>query len=216
MALLQQILSFFALLLLAGMFINGWYAITRGYKEYYPDGTIRKRGKIFREWTFFWEKEKPEPILKFYSGAELVYLLHKMRIYIKPDMSVGIRNDNELSVSESFKPMIPIIEKEMDIQMSIHWEEGHTMSIVNVWKKYPDYVFPWWMRDMLASCITCFSSLYSTLFYVFIHVLFRWDILRHTLYGCFADDKMWLAIPLTWVTYCFSLAWLNTVLWKKF
>jgi hypothetical protein len=60
------------------LFIVGWYGITRGEKNVKSDGSVEKRGKIFMEWHFFFDRKK-----RVYNHSKTLNLKEEER-YIWP------------------------------------------------------------------------------------------------------------------------------------
>lgn len=221
------------LMLVVAFFVLGWYAITRGQVIKFPDGTEKKAGKIFKAWYFFWMKQRSEPIKKYYTGFDLLLLAsnvlsanglsvkaignsHVQVEYNKTEEEIAliqarIKNgfdaetevvllENEVLIVGSFVPMI----KE---------KAGYS---IRFYKEYEDYVFPDWVRDMTAGCITCHASIYGSIGFWTFHCLVKAQYLHEYVYGWVPHNFVVPAMIMTWGAFCFSLSYVMTVLWKKF
>jgi hypothetical protein len=49
---------FFGMVVICSLFIVGWYGITRGEIVHNEDGSITKKGKLFKGFHFFWDRKK--------------------------------------------------------------------------------------------------------------------------------------------------------------
>lgn len=223
-------LTYFLLLLASAILLCGFYAITRGYKETTPSGEIKYKGKIFKGYYFFWMAEKSEMEKVYYLGDHLAYIVKSIKNYVglcpiqllnhtKIDKNILVElNAQRFFTSDlSFFDQIPTLRYNLGIDFDVTLL-GDGRINVYVYKNEPVYVYPWWVRDMMVGCITCFSSFYGTIIFLLSNLFFG-HFFSYTLYIIIPDGYgcvYFLNIFMIWVAYCISLSWLNTVLWKKF
>jgi hypothetical protein len=200
---------FLILILIGTLTVTGWFFITRGRKEMLPDGTLISKGKIFKGWFFFWTRTKGKEVV-FYKGDQIVqlYRLYQIEYPGNPynlhsggnSFIVGIRDrDRYLSL---LKNDLPQIEERLGCKIDLKQE------VLSLYKLYDRYVFPWWVRDPLAVCSTCFASIYGSIFYWSV-ILLANDLFAWT-------EHIFFAKIFFWVAFCLSLAVCNTALAKKF
>lgn len=206
-----QFLQLYYMSLIAGaLFIVGWFSITRGSLEVMPDGSVKKHGKLFKGWYFFWFKIK-EFERVYYKDEELEKFMVQVKQLLDckatlneagASFNVGCAVDKEGEIEARF-----------DVKLLVKPRGGATVSNdVFVYKSYPKYVYPDWVRDMLAGCVTCHSSWMGTLIYWAVIFFMREEVL-----GFFTS---WTAYPILLaivfnVVYCISLAWLVTALYSR-
>lgn len=210
---------FFMLLIASSVLLNGWFAITRGWWQSYPDGTRQKKGKILRGWYFYWYQEHLMPKRYYYKGGKLETLARRFAMYTTGRYQ--LRKEEGLYVDDVFFADIAVLQEELGIkfliissstQPSMVDKDNKYRHSVAPYEEEPNYVFPWWVRYPLAGCITCFSSVYGTIVFALIHLLFGKQLLIDFYWS--VQLPIWSAMLLTWVVYTISLAWLTTVLWK--
>lgn len=209
---LLQFMQFYMYFLVAGtLAVTGWYFITRGREEILPDGRVVRKGKVFMGWYFYWTKTKGKCNV-YFIGEEL-QKLHKQYLVEFPNDPYGFFiQDNVFIVNKPFtdndvKEMqkhIEKIETALDVKVLLK-----NQQMLSFYKEYDKYVWPWWLRDPMAVCATCFASVYGTIFYWGVVLvcgenLFAWTV------------NVLLAKILFWISFTFSLAVLNTALAKKF
>lgn len=204
--------NYFLYLFFGAFFICGFFSITRGNIEILPDGTKKKQGKILKSWFLFWFQEKENPKLVHYTGSRLTFLLKQVNnvtgIKVMPTEyhaeSIVIPGRINTSWQDD-------VERALDIKIIV--TAGAENDILCFAKEYTEFVFPWYIRDMMAGCITCHSSwLGSICFWVpyflckkyFVTSLFNFT------------DNLLLSLILTWIAYCISLAFITTGIWKKY
>lgn len=195
---------FFLHLLFGAFFICGFFSITRGAIELLPDGTKRKNGKIFKAWYFFWFREVGKNKL-FYAGQQLENLL----------LQVQTSNVNKFTVidkGESDKYIVisgsttqdTIREMEMRFNIKLLTKRIVDDTIIYFYKEEPAYFFPWYLRDMMAGCITCHSSWLGTLLFFSLYQVMEFS------------QFSWPLLIFAWISYCVSLAFVTTALWRKY
>lgn len=208
-----QFLQFFLIITAFGtLAVTGWYFITRGDEETLPDGSKKRTGKIFMGWYFFWTKEKSRKKKIFYQGEQLQKLVAELRSnYLILDFdtdgfhfTVTVQPGKEAAATD-ISSYINDIEKKWDIKI----KGFNGLKHFKAYKEYPEYVFPELVRTPLATCATCFSSIYGSIFYwgavsLVQQKLFDWSYIP------------WLAAVFFWGVFCFALSVLNTALAKSF
>lgn len=199
--------NFLLITIIGTLAVTGWFFITRGSKELQPDGTYKEKGKIFKNWLFFWTKTKAENKKIFYKGFALQSVVDEINTN-HPNLGLTVRvfdyvHINNDTIYRSENQIKNILAAAGGLKLADY--SGNTFT---VYKDEVDFVFPWWVRDPLAVCATCFASIYGTIFYwgVILNVpeLFAWA------------PHIWFAKIFYWVAFCLSLAVLNTALAKKF
>lgn len=196
--------TFTFMIIIGSLLVTGWFFITRGFEQIMPDGNIYRYGKVFKGWYFFWNKKKIEKQKIYYTGkqlSELVVNLQrndalKIQLYgnairIGTGNGIDVENLYTSSVSHGFKV----------------FDKGD--NVFALYKEYDDYVYPWWVRDPLANCATCFASLYGTIAY--------WTFIALSKESLFYWSSHPVIASITfWVAFCLSIAVINTALAKKF
>lgn len=208
-------LHYFLHLLFGAFFIVGFFAITRGTEEIYPDGSKYRVGKIFKGWFFFWFRERKNKIRKYYRLEELKKLLIQIDNSSQLKLVITKQGNNYIDISgrvpESWKSEIEI---RFGVKMDEKLIEPDGNSTLHFYKEYPNYVYPWWIRDALAGCITCHSSWLGTICFWLPFLLTDKEQVWGTIYGF--TDHLVAGLVVTWIAYCISLAFVTTGLWKKY
>lgn len=200
--------TLFIFFLVAGsLAVTGWFFITRGEEITLEDGSKKRNGKIFKNWYFFWTKQKPCKKRVFYDENHLALLVSEIEDKFYKDYIMHIKRIEKMLVilqPQLFYNEMRWIEKAYQVKF---FDKGN--GHFSVYKEYPNYVFPYWVKDPLAVCATCFSSIYGSIFY--------WGLVALVKKSLFAwSDSPALAAIFFWITFCFSLSVLNTALAKKF
>lgn len=201
------ILLFVGIVAFGTLAVTGWYFITRGEIKTREDGSKVKTGKVFRDWYFFWMRTRAEKKRIFFNEANLVELYLKIRDQYQSrelyhSITVEGRSLN-FKTPEKFREERKWMEKAFDIKF---FDQGG--GLYSVYKEYDDFIFPAYVRDPLAQCATCFASIYGSAFY--------WLLIALVKQNLFAWASVaWLAAVFFWITFCFSLAVLNTALAKR-
>jgi hypothetical protein len=214
--LLYYFLFFLTFLLFGSIIINGWFGTTRGKVITKVNGDIEKVGYLLKGWYHFWMKER-KPNLIQYTGKDLAELIVFMKNLtgIRVFETQGHDKDKPIGFDtvEEFMQYKLFLEKQLNISMHIDTEQVANKLRVYCYKSKKSYIFPSWVRDMMAGCITCHASVYGTIIFFILHAQLRTVVLQE-IYSPF--DNPCLAIISTWIAYLFSLAYVNTVLWKQF
>jgi len=200
-------LLFAGFLIFGALAVTGWYFITRGEIKVREDGSKVKTGKVFREWYFFWTKKKKEKERVYLNEANLVELYLKIRDQYRANpIYAAITVEDKSMVfktPEKFNEERLWIEKAFDLKFV---DKGG--GVYSVYKEYDAFVFPAWVRDPLAQCATCFSSIYGSTFYWLLIALVKENLFAWA-------TTPWLAAVFFWIAFCFSLSVLNTALAKR-
>ncbi len=209
---MNTIIFYLLSLIAGGIAITGWFAITRGRWKILPDGNKKWVGKIFCNWQKFWEKEiTTKPC--YYSGDELEKLLMDIEKYVdirrfSVEKNYRIADGRKCiyfptpTTEAYFKDNFYILKHNLNIRYVYkEAKENGGVSFVFFYKAMPVYRFPEWIRDPIASCIYCHSSVYGTLI---------WGLLNYTCKFLTVSEAMVL-----WIPYCISLTFVSPYLWKK-
>lgn len=203
-------LSFLAMLTFGALSITGWFFVTRGRKETMPDNSQQKRGKLFRDFYFFFTQTNGSTKIYFKDDQLKAFLLDAQHDLIKAAVGVhpylDIHEGKQIyfgNCIEINKEIIRMIGKQYDVHFLYIGRNEYRVA-----KSYPDYVFPEWIRHPIAVCVTCFASLYGSMFY--------WLIVPYMQYPFAWSDVPQFHRFLFWVVFCLSLAVLNTALAKKY
>lgn len=207
-----QFIQLYLCLLVAGtLAVTGWFFITRGRKEQLPNGEISYKGKIFKGWYFFFTKTNGKKRI-YYTGIQLEQL-HNQYLIDFPDNPFSFTVDGNsflINTETSFRErrLKDFIDNKARVEIALGAKalvKGHNISF---YKEYDDYVWPEYIRDPLAMCCTCFASIYGSIFY--------WGVISMS-NGLFDwTENVVTAKVFFWISFCLSLAVLNTALAKKF
>jgi len=214
MIVLIYLVTFFLFLLFGGIAISGFYSVTRGSIKTMPDGTKKKEGQLLRDWYLFWYREarvRSYPSKQWvvrkkkyqYVGDELTKIVATWQ---NTAFKFGIANylsDRIVVASHPDQRTLNMVANSLNI--AVIMEKGQEGIEVKFYMEETEYVFPWWLRKMMAGCITCHSSWLGSIIF--------W-----TGYGI-AHNQLAinsnLLVILTWIAYCFSLAFISPYLYKK-
>lgn len=198
---LSFIFIFLIYSILSAFFICGWFLITRGSLYLLPDGTLKKQGMIFREWSFFWERTNQQVIWFSKEEARLKFiLLQKTRPDIAAKLTYNklghIWQDQWLSDNELIG-MEDVLACRVEVR-----PDGLYLFVDD-----SQYIFPDWVRKPLSQCPPCMSSVYGSALYWFIVLqvkgLFSWSAKEN------------LAKFGFWIIFCLILACYNKFLQQK-
>jgi hypothetical protein len=210
---LQQFLIVFAAMVTFGTLCSsGWFFITRGRWTTLPDGKKIAEGKIFKHWYLYWNKQRKTKKIVQYKHAQLRMLATRLMPEIERRLTKKNENARMAVTTTAINLYGYTILTPEDIEQL---QKEHNVIIMHVglnsielMAELDDYVFPEWVRDPLANCATCFSSVYGSLFYWLFTIqappLFRWSAMPD------------FTAIFFWIVFCFSLAVLNTALAKKY
>lgn len=207
--------SFLIIIILGTLTVTGWFFITRGYEQLMEDGSIYRYGKIFKAWYFFWTKKKKEKERVYFDNAHLMTLYYEIRKKFQYNAQVSGKKPFAIWVDgdEMYIDIFTItdyIEKirEIENDNKIKFFDIGTGQY-KVYKEYDQYVYPEWIRDPLAACATCFSSIYGTAFYWLLIALCDVNLFAWSSYPV-------LASVFFWISFCFCLSVINTAIAKKY
>lgn len=205
---------YFLMLLFGAIIITGWFLISRGDIIIQPDGKKKRSGLLFKSWQLFWEQPKGT-ITTQYKGGQLYKLKRELIQTAKNEGYTGtfMFFDDFILTTQDIKPFISALEHQIrDLKIEIldnGKEKSNDKSVgLTLYKKERGYRFPEWLRDVMAGCITCHASIYGTVIFwgvVFVFGTEMFSSFKHQTVG----------IILTWFSYCFSLAFLNTFFYKQ-
>lgn len=214
MVVLFYFIVFFLYLLFGAIVINGFYSVTRGSIKTMPDGTKRKEGQLLRDWYLFWYQEaltssdgvkwKPKKKRYQYVDNELTKIVATWQ---QSNYKFGIADylsDRIVVSSHPDQKTVTMVANSLNIVAELG--RGKTGVEVKFYMEETVYKFPWWLRKMLAGCITCHSSWLGS-------ILFWTGYLFAAHYGAAINSN--LLVFLTWISYCFALAFLSPYLYKK-
>lgn len=203
-------ITYFGFVAIATLVICGWYAATRGYIEELPDGTIEKHGKILKAWYFFWMQERAAKRIVRYNNNNLQEIVDWISGYpTLVNNTYQLRGDKIKTSNQIPGATIRLIEKKYSVKVI---EDSPTEYAV--YKEYEQYRFPWWLRDMMAGCITCHATVYGNIIFWILLLLTKYSILGQEMF-CFLDLP-WYGFIGTWIMYWLTLAFTCTAAWKKF
>lgn len=158
---IELFLSYLILLICGSAFIMGWYLVTRGDIGVQPDGSLKKYGKILREWSFFWEAvERYKKI--FYVDEHLTNKVYEIKRLL-PKMQ------NRLTIDKSQKSIVcttTLSAEEIsgieNVGLCRVFDKG---DIICLYIEEPIYRFPEWIRYCISQCPPCMASVYGSLFW---------------------------------------------------
>lgn len=199
------------LLFTGALFCLGWYTITRGRHEVLPNGRVVSHGKLFKAWSLYFNRKTTPVYIQYNDQFLKELLLMGMAADLRQewrDTTVSVVDGSLFLNVKLSEALIDYLKLNYQIEIELDDRPGNGYTYY-VFKKMDSYVFPEWLRDMLAACPTCFASFYGTI-YFFVVV---GSIGYETMFG-------WAKIPVMaffffWISYCFSLAVINTVVAKK-
>lgn len=198
-------ITYFGFVIMGTMAICGWFGATRGYIEELPDGTKEKKGKALRAWYFFWMKELDTQKMVHFKGKHLEAVadfLNERKVAVIELNDATIATTGKIPIKE-----VKIIEEKYSAKLIQTGPAEYTMV-----KLYTQYRFPWWVRDMMAGCITCHPTVYGNIIFFLLVLLTKYSILGQEMF-CFLDLP-WYGFVGTWFMYWLTLSFTCTVAWK--
>lgn len=205
MSSLLQFLEFFMLYLILGsLIIVGFYIITRGEKVTQPDGTVFRKGKIFKQWSLFWEQTNGS-VRRFYTEDSLRQKLRWLK-----DSNTLLGAKLQLSPKAySFIPKADVSGEDLAyiadvLNCSVMTDhESH----IYLYSDEPVYYWPDWLRYPLSQCPPCMASIYGTILY-WVAILLSDNVMAWTAHAM-------LATLFFWIVFCLALAALNKYVYNK-
>jgi hypothetical protein len=196
--------AFFMFLLFGAIVITGFYSVTRGSIKTMPDGTKKKEGQLLRDWYLFWYREVKTKKRYQYVGNELTKIVTTWQQSAYKFGIADYLSDRIVVSSHPDQKTLTMVAKSLNIVAEM--ERGRQGVEVKFYMEETQYVFPWWLRKMLAGCITCHSSWLGS-------IIFWTGYFFAANYGAAINSN--LLVFLTWISYCFALAFLSPYLYKK-
>mgnify|MGYP006948432236 CR=1 FL=1 len=206
---MEYFVIFLLLVFASALLINGWFLVTRGKEEVQPDNSVRKVGKIAMGWYFFWTREKHTKKV-YYEGKQLECIAEQMKHYVNQE--INLYGTARLIILPGFKNKKRQVENALDVCIEIEETQEPGPIYATVYKEEVIYVYPEWLRDMMAECVTCHATPYGNLiFWTFISLCRQYAL---------GDMGVWneisgMALITTWLAYWVSLAYVNTWLYQR-
>lgn len=195
-------LIYLILLPLGSSFIMGWYLITRGYVGVQPDGSLKKYGKLLREWSFFWEGIDCYQKI-YYTHDRLVQKVFELKRLLPKIQSKLSIDGSKMSVLVS-SPLTPEeINSIEDVGLCRVFDKE---DVICLYIEEPVYRFPAWVRFVLSSCPPCMSSFYGSLF---------WWVMWLVSENYFKFEVNMTGWAIIWPFYVVSLSVINYFVDKK-
>lgn len=195
------ILSYLGLIAMGTLAVGGWFFVTRGWTTTLPNGSVKKQGKIFKGVYFYFMQERGTERI-YYSGEELQKIADIIKAHL-PEAIIKVFPSTVIIQQQSIAEAVQSLCKQLGYEV-LPKGDGYFAF----YKEYPVYRFPEYIRDPLAKCATCFSSLYGSIFYWTAYLLIG-DYM-------FSWMRSGLAPLIFWIIFCFSLAIPLTALAKKY
>lgn len=192
------------MLIVASLFCNGWYQITRGYYYVLPDGSTKPEGEIFGFWERFWEKQTGISKHEFSPEAhesklfELRYLDKKLGDkFVFQYVQWALIKEVAFSEEEQIK-----VEKLLSCKMMPQYHPAPNCISYRLYYETPKYRFPSWIRKPISGCVICMASVYGTIIYYSFGFLTKFSI-----FIIFEYEKA--AIVCFWFIFMTCLSYLN-------
>lgn len=203
-------LIYVVLIFLSAMFANGFYNITRGQWNIKPDGSKEWTGKIFSFWSKFLQQHTIKR--EYYIDKEWYKVLQVFIMYID-DQIIEIHPNGvvlkKMGVNEKAKFESFLVHNSLSFTSKGFGDSG---QLYQFYKEVKVYKIPMWVSAPLGECITCLSSVIGTLCWIF------WYQVIAQVQAVYPTEitGVFLTIPFIiktglWVFFCFSLAWVNEV-----
>lgn len=210
------ILLYSLLILLTALFINGWFAITRGRWEAKPDGKLYWTGKIFNKFHYWLQRHEIKMVL--YSDNEWVKIYTQLKPFFKEGQILSMYGDGmviqKMGAITGADFYAFALSKGINIEVKEVVDDKCKMTI-GAYKEVPEYKMPELIRDPLGMCITCMSSVYGTLAWIFWLLLAKHINTIHpsTAITVFLEMSWIFKIGL-WVLFCITLAYVSTLVFN--
>lgn len=174
--------AYLAMMVIASILCCGWFIITRGELYIKADGSRAKYGMIFKEWSFFWERQSKSDRKVYFSNDEW-YEKWKLLNKVRPDLAKKMRKyqlpegDNRLGYTNATLTPEEVAMVEDALQCFLYPQGDDRYR---AWVVEPIYVFPSWVRKPISECPVCFGSVYGSMFYWFVvsqaRDIFSWSL----------------------------------------
>ncbi len=206
---LKLLVYFQIILLLSSVFINGWYAITRGRWEVSPNGRKTWTGKIFN----FLHKFLQQHTLRRenYTGERLLQEFAKISGMFTESQVISFSDDR---ITLNFHRTDLIRFKAAQAGMKIDLSHDQENIVLKIYTEEEEYKIPYLLRDPLGMCLTCMSSFYGVIMFLF------WHTLTVKLNKLVPTDSITAYLEWNWIGakgavlifFCICLAYLNDLL----
>jgi len=215
---LQFILVYASLLILAAFICNGWYSITRGWWDVQPDGKKVWKGKIFNKFHYWLQRHMIELIP--YSNEEWLKVFFQLKAFFKETdiLSIGenwvlVKNMNEKNTTLFFA-----YAASKGIKVKIDIMEGENKErnmMIAAYKPVNKYLLPDLIRYPLGECLSCMSSVYGSLiWFIWVAIIFNVEKVHSSAAsGIFVSLSVISHIAL-WVFFCLILSHLNEIIFN--
>jgi len=198
------------MLMISGVAINGFFAITRGEWITRPTGEKIWVGKVFSFWSKFLQRHELVPYI--YAGNELYKILAQhVSSFFNEGEIFDIKEASILigPISDIRKKLLIGILSKHDIE--VKFETSNIWEEVTFIKKVKKFNIPFWITAPLGECITCLSSFWGTVCWLF------WYQVVLSMQTTSYEAAMFMELPsgvkiLMWIFFCISLAYVNEIL----
>lgn len=210
MSLLIFLTTFLVYLVLAGLIVIGFYIITRGETSVQPDGTVRRKGKIFKGWSLFWERTTGMRQV-YYCDSELVERLTWLKQY-----NMGLAQRFKIAEGhKSLEFLTPLTSDDQNyirdvLQCKIVVNNSQQLAGTDacqylfLYVEEPVYYYPEWLRFPLSQCPPCMASVGGSLLYWPVVIasgnFFSW---------CRDGYSPALLAVFFWILFCLALSAVN-------
>lgn len=188
----------------SSLVIVGWFVTSRGELKEQIDGKFKKEGSLFKEWEIFWYKKKLLPKKTLYTGNHLFKVMKEVRsaaIQLGWNGHIDPQHDHLITTND-IKVKIKWIEYLTEAKIRFEQEDESLVRLF-IYKVEDDYVFPEVIRMPVAGCVTCYASIYGSIIFWGVHLL--WNKFQYEVFQ----------LILVWIAYIFSVAVVNTFIYKK-
>lgn len=195
----------------SSVIINGFYKATRGFWKTKADGRVVKAGYILKGWYFFWYQETGKKKI-YYNNASLIRLVKQFQ-QVTGITQMEFDRPNAPTCFFTL-PEFSSFKLTLETNYNVCIQQDYVDGKLKCWifEEEPVYKYPCWLREVLAGCITCFSSFYGTLLFSIFHLMMGGDVYDE-MYSAFTYPH--LATAFCWMGYVLALAYVNTLLNKK-
>lgn len=213
---LQFILFYLVLILLSGLIVNGFFAITRGRWELNPDGTKYWTGKILKGYHKWLQRHTVEHIP--YGNDEWLKIYFQLKSYFQEkdiltvfENGMVVKKMDELRTTTFFAFAL---SKGIKVNLKTAPGENREQNIIiAAYKTVNKYTLPELLRDPLGECITCMASVFGTLLWVF------WLFLANHINSFYPTPVLTVFLGigfgfkiLLWILFCVILAYINELI----
>lgn len=207
MTIVEFLIFFILFLLITSVAINGVFFASRPHEETRPDGKVLKNGKILQWWYYFWHTENGEPEKVYFQREQLACLISEMSGYYKGEITPF--GEVRFIVNRNFLKQKTSLQNILDVcfDHEVH-DETNGLILVRVHRSYPRYLFPEWVRDMMAACVTCHATVYGNVAFWLVISLIKEDAYAWS-------HSPVAALIVSWIAFWLCLAYVNTWLFQR-